>query len=200
MDLMSDFELDGILAFLRSAERLKDTLRSSHTSSGRPESVAEHTWRLCLMALALRNEFPEVDFSRLIRICIVHDLGEAVTGDVPAIDQDAATPKTAKERLGLLDILAPLPDALQAELLALWDEYESASSSEARLAKALDKLETIMQHNQGLNPEEFDYRFNLGYGQQYTEGHPVIVALRAALDRETRRLAEKSQARSRTEG
>jgi putative hydrolase of HD superfamily len=119
---------------------------------------------------------------------------------VPAIDQDAATPKTAKERLGLLDILAPLPDALQAELVALWDEYESASSSEARLAKALDKLETIMQHSQGLNPEEFDYRFNLGYGQQYTEGHPVIVALRAALDRETRRLAEKSQAGSRTEG
>ena len=55
-----------------------------------------------------------------------------------------------------------------------------------RLAKALDKLETIMQHNQGLNPEEFDYRFNLGYGQQYAGGHPVIVALRAALDRERR--------------
>ena len=154
---MSDLELDGILAFLRSAERLKDTLRSSHTSSGRSESVAEHTWWLCLMALALRNEFPEVDFSRLIRICIVHDLGEAITGDVSAIDQDVATPKTAKERLGLLHILEPLPDTLQAELVALWDEYESASSSEARLAKALDKLETIMQHNQGLNPEEFDY-------------------------------------------
>ena len=197
---MSDLELDGILAFLRSAERLKNTLRSSHTSSGRSESVAEHTWRLCLMALALRNEFPEVDFSRLIRICIVHDLGEAITGDVPAIDQDPAAPKTAKERLGLLDIIAPLPDALRAELLTLWDEYESGSSGEARLAKALDKLETIMQHNQGLNPKAFDYRFNLGYGQQYTGGHPVIVALRAALDRETHRLAEKSEAGSQAEG
>ena len=152
-------DLDDILAFLRSAERLKDTLRSSHTSSGRPESVAEHTWRLCLMALALRNEFPEVDFSRPIRICIVHDLGEAITSNVPAIDQDAAAPKTAKERLGLLDILAALLDALRAELVALWDEYESGSSAEARLAKALDKLETIMQHNQGLNPKAFDYRF-----------------------------------------
>jgi putative hydrolase of HD superfamily len=121
-------------------------------------------------------------------------------GDVPAIDQDVATPKTAKERLGLLHILEPLPDTLQAELVALWDEYESAASPEARLAKALDKLETIMQHNQGLNPEEFDYRFNLGYGQQYTGGHPVIVALRAALDRETYRLAEKSEAGSQAEG
>ncbi len=67
-------ELDGILTFLRSAERLKDTLRSSHTSSGRPESVAEHTWRLCPMAVLLRHEFPAVDFSKLIRICVVHDL------------------------------------------------------------------------------------------------------------------------------
>jgi putative hydrolase of HD superfamily len=188
---MSDSELDGILTFLRSAERLKDTLRSSHTSSGRAESVAEHTCRLCLMALLLRREFPEVDFSKLICICIVHDLGEAVTGDIPAIAQDAAAPKAAEERLGLLDILAPLPEVLQPELVALWDEYESAASAEARLAKALDKLETIMQHNQGLNPEAFDYRFNLGYGQQYTTGHPVIAAFRAALDRETRRLADK---------
>jgi hypothetical protein len=71
-----------------------------------------------------------------------------------------------RERLDLLEILAPLPGGLRAELVALWDEYESATSAEARLAKALDKLETIMQHNQGLNPENFDYRFNLGYGWQ----------------------------------
>ena len=197
---MSTFELDGILTFLRAAERLKDTLRSSHTSSGRPESVAEHTWRLCLMALLLRHEFPGVDFSKLIRICIVHDLGEAIAGDIPAIDQDATVPKSAEERLGLLDILAPLPDALRAELVALWDDYESAGSVEARLAKALDKLETIMQHNQGLNPEAFDYRFNLDYGQQYTAGHPVIIAFRAALDRETRRRADQSQAGAQAEG
>jgi putative hydrolase of HD superfamily len=87
-----------------------------------------------------------------------------------------------------------LPGGLRAELVALWDEYESATSAEARLAKALDKLETIMQHNQGLNPTDLDYRFNLDYGQQYTVGHPLIVAFRAALDRETRRRADESQA------
>jgi len=172
----SPAHLEGILAFLREAERLKTVTRSGWTSAGQPESVAEHTWRLCLLALVLGPSVPGVNMERLLRICIVHDLGEAITGDVPAIDQDAAAPKTAKERLGLLDIIAPLPDALRAELVALWDEYESGSSGEARLAKALDKLETIMQHNQGLNPKAFDYRFNLGYGQQYTGGHPVIVA------------------------
>jgi putative hydrolases of HD superfamily len=59
--------------------------------------VAEHTWRLCLMAVLLRQEFPEVDFSKLIRICVVHDLGEAAAGDIPAVDQDAAAPKAAQE-------------------------------------------------------------------------------------------------------
>ena len=67
----------------------------------------------------------------------------------------------------------------------LWDEYEAAASPEARLVKALDKLETILQHNQGRNPPGFDYRFNLGYGRQYTGGHPLIVALRELLDQET---------------
>ena len=78
------------------------------------------------MALLLRHEFPEADFSKLIRICIVHDLGKAITGDIPAIDEDAAMPKAAEGRHGLLDILAPLPDVLRAELVALSDEYESA--------------------------------------------------------------------------
>jgi putative hydrolase of HD superfamily len=123
------------------------------------------------------------------------NLGEAVRGDIPAINQTATSPKAAQERLDLLEILAPLPRELRTELLELWDEYESATSAEARLAKALDKLETIMQHNQGLNPTDFDYGFNLGYGQQYTAGHPLIVAFRAALDRETQRRAHERAGR-----
>jgi putative hydrolase of HD superfamily len=68
-----------------------------------------------------------------------------------------------------------------------------AKSPEARVAKALDKLETILQHTQGENPPEFDYRFNLGYGRAFTADHPVIVRLREILDRETARLAERSE-------
>ena len=188
---MSPSELDGVLAFLRAAERLKDTLRSSHTSSGRPESVAEHTWRLCLMAALLRDEFPGIDFSRLIRICVVHDLGEAIRGDIPAIDQDTAAPKSAEERNDLVTLTAPLPPRLRDEILALWDEYEAAATPEAKVAKALDKLETILQHNQGKNPADFDYEFNLGYGQRYTSGHPLIEAIRVVLDEETRQRAAR---------
>jgi putative hydrolase of HD superfamily len=192
---MQPTDLSGILAFLRAAERLKVTTRSGFTSAGQPESVAEHTWRLCLMALVLHREFPAVDFARLIRICIVHDLGEAIGGDVPAPEQarrlatDPGAAKAAQERLDLLTLLQPLPPELRDEITALWDEYEAATSPEARLAKALDKLETILQHTQGENPPDFDYRFNLGYGRRYTADHPVIVALRETLDRETERRA-----------
>jgi putative hydrolase of HD superfamily len=184
-------DLDGILGFLRSAERLKNVTRSAWTSEGRPESVAEHTWRLCLMALVLQDRFPEVDTARLMQICLIHDLGEAIHGDVPAVDQRAAAPKAAQEREDLLFLLEPLPPALREHITRLWDEYESAQSAEARVAKALDKLETILQHTQGKNPRDFDYRFNLEYGRRYTADDPVIVAIRAILDRETERRAEE---------
>jgi putative hydrolase of HD superfamily len=196
---MNPADLEGVLEFLRAAERLKVTTRSAYTSAGRAESVAEHTWRLCLMALVVAPEFPNVDFARLVKICIVHDLGEAIGGDVPAPEQvrrlsaGVATGKGDAERRDLLALVAPLPVALRDEIVALWDEYEAATSPEARLAKALDKLETILQHTQGQNPPDFDYRFNLGYGRAHTADHPLIAAVRAILDAETERRAQEAE-------
>jgi putative hydrolase of HD superfamily len=184
-------DLDGVLRFLRSAEQLKNVTRSAWTSQGRPESVAEHTWRLCLMALVLADRFPHADPARLMQICLIHDLGEAIHGDIPAVDQHAGMSKAAQERADLLLLLEPLPTALRERITGLWDEYEAAETHEARLAKALDKLETILQHTQGKNPSDFDYRFNLEYGRRYTADDPVIVAIRAILDRETERRAEE---------
>ena len=190
---MNASDLTGFLDFLRGAERLKDTVRSSHTSNGRQESVAEHTWRLCLMALLLHDRFPDVDFSRLVKICIIHDLGEAIGGDIPAPDQSEAGGKAKQERRDLLALLKPLPARQQKEIVDLWDEYETATTAEAQLAKALDKLETILQHTQGANPPDFDYLFNLEYGREYTSGTPTIEALREVLDKETRRRANEAQ-------
>jgi putative hydrolase of HD superfamily len=182
---MNDTELAGILEFLRAAESLKQTTRTSWTSSGQQETVAAHTWRLCLMCVLFAREFPDVDVAKLLKICIIHDLGEAVSGDISAKLQAGMPSKAEQERADLLQLAAPLPAALREEIVGLWDEYEAAASREAKLAKALDKLETIMQHNQGRNPPDFDYRFNLGYGRQYTAGDPLIEALREVLDRET---------------
>jgi putative hydrolase of HD superfamily len=186
--------LDGVLAFLRDAERLKTVRRSGWTSEGDRESVADHTWRLCLMAMLLSGGAPEVDQGRLLRMCLIHDLGEALGGDVPAPAQEASAPKAQQERADLLRLTAPLPPSLREQIVELWDEYEAAATPEARLAKGLDKLETILQHTQGKNPADFDYAFNLAYGRRYTAGDPVLEALRARLDVETARLARERSA------
>jgi putative hydrolase of HD superfamily len=187
---MTPGDLDGVLRFLRAAERLKTVTRSGWTSAGGRESVAEHTWRLALMAMVLYGRAPDVDLARLLKMCLVHDLGEAIGGDVPAPAQAAAPGKAGRERADLLLLLAPLPEEIQREIVGLWDEYERAESREARLAKGLDKLETILQHTQGENPADFDYAFNLGYGRQYTGADPLLSALRARLDEATARRAE----------
>lgn len=184
---MTRSEIDRYLAFFRAAEALKDTLRSGHTRGGRPESTAEHSWRLCLMALTLAEALPGIDVARLIELLIVHDLGEAVSGDVPAPEQ--RDDKTAQERLDMEALLAPLPEAARERLMARWDEYNAISTPEARLAKGLDRLETVLQHTQGANPPDFDYLFNLGYGRAHTDAHPLVAALRAPVDAETERLS-----------
>ncbi len=188
---MDGAEIAGVLEFLRTAEQLKTTYRSGWTSAGRAESVAEHTWRLCLMSMMFADSFPEVDFAKLVKICIVHDLGEAIGGDIPAVHQTAGAGKAEQERRDLLQLLEPLPPRLRDEITALWDEYEEARTPEARLAKALDKLETILQHNQGENPAGFDYSFNLDYGKRYTAIDPLVTGIREILDRDTERRASE---------
>ena len=187
-------QLQGTLAFLRAAESLKYMTRTSWTSNGQQETVAAHTWRLCLMALVLAPHFPGIDLSKLLRICLVHDLGEAISGDISAALQASLPNKAEQERADLVQLVQPLPDAVRADLVALWDEYDAAASPEAKLAKGLDKLETILQHNQGAMPAGFDFLFNIEYGAAYTRDHPVLVALRAVMDAETQQRAREQAA------
>ncbi len=182
---MSSTDFASIIEFLKRVESLKSTTRSAWTAAGTLETTAAHTWRLCLFAMAVADRFPHVDHARLIRMLLVHDLAEAVSGDIPAPAQVGAPPKSTQERADLAALVAPLSDSMQAELLGLWEEYESASSPEARVAKALDKLETILQHVQGENPPGFDYAFNLAYGTKATDAVPELAPLRALLDTAT---------------
>ena len=182
---MDQHELAGRLAFIQAAEKLKDVLRTAYTAQGRRESTPEHSWRLCLMALVFQDQLTGLDFERLLKICVIHDLGEALHGDVPAVGQSAQTDKANGERRDLIELMTPLPAAVQGDLLALWDDYENAASPEARAVKALDKLETIIQHNQGHNPPDFDYAFNLQYGQKHMAAHPLFAQLRALVDAQT---------------
>lgn len=182
---MNDPKLNQRLEFLRHAERLKDTIRSAYTTEGRTESVADHTWRLTLLVITFADLLPGLDLVRLLKICILHDLGEAINGDIPAPLQNNIDPKSQKERNDFQSLLTILPDHLKIEFLSLWDEYENITSNEAQVAKALDKIETILQHNQGRNPDNFDYLFNLDYGKQYTDAVPLASQIRELIDQDT---------------
>lgn len=185
--------IKGRLEFLREAEKLKDVLRSAHTSSGRTESTAEHSWRLCLMAIVFADQLAGLDLLKVLKMCVIHDLGEAINGDIPAVNQAAFPDKGEQERNDLLLLTGALDEALRSEILALWDDYENAQSAEAKAVKALDKLETLLQHNQGLNPADFDYGFNLGYGKKYTSADPVFATLRKLIDQDTRQRISDGQ-------
>ena len=189
--MISDKQLKDRLQFLEKAESLKDTLRSAYTSEGRIESTAEHTWRLTLLVITLSDLLPELDLLHLLKLCILHDLGEAVDGDIPAPEQKNLSTKSNKERENFKSLLVALPETLRVEFLSLWDEYENAQTIEARVAKALDKIETLLQHNQGANPADFDYSFNLEYGKRYTDAVPIASQIRSILDKETSEKASK---------
>lgn len=190
---MQTESLAGYLAFIEASEGLKNTLRSGRTSAGRQESTAEHSWRLALFALALQDEAGAMDLTRILMLCLVHDLGEALHGDIPATMNHDSAAKSNQERADLTQLLAPLPESVRSRLLGVWEEYELAATPEAQFVKGLDKLETIIQHNQGNNTPGFDYGFNVGYGAAATARHPLLAALRALVDPVTRaraRLAE----------
>lgn len=127
----------------------------------------------------------DVDIQRTLMMCLVHDLGELYMGDIAANVNTDEVKKHAAEERDVQRALAVLPERQREELLALWREYNENETPEARLVKALDKAETIIQHNQGQMPPEFDYDFNLDYGKQYFLGHPLLAQLREMLDDET---------------
>ena len=150
--------------FLNAIEKLKCNTRHSWNSNGRRESVAEHSWRLAVMAMLCRDEYPDVDIDKVIKMCLIHDLGEAITGDIPAFFKTDAD--EAKEDDAVSALLKMLPKDTASELEALFTEMSEKSTTEAKLYKALDNLEALVAHNEAdistWLPRE--YEDNLTYG------------------------------------
>ncbi len=88
-----------LLNALTVAERLKDTTRHCYTTKGRHESVAEHSWMMTLMAFFMKHEFPDADMNKVIQMCIIHDLGESFTGDIPTFQKTKADESTEETLL-----------------------------------------------------------------------------------------------------
>ena len=147
------------LDILHVAERLKDTPRHCTTSGGSTESVAEHSWRISLMAFLLRHEFPEINMDKVVDMCLIHDLGECFTGDIPTF---LKTGRDRETEDSLLDQwVKSLPPEVSAGMAALYREMDAQETAEAKVYKAMDKLEAVIQHNESPLSTWADNEFEL---------------------------------------
>jgi putative hydrolase of HD superfamily len=188
MELTS--QLTSILKVLKLAERLKFELRHSYTSSGRQESVAEHTWRMSLMAVLIAPYLEQpVNMERLLKMIIIHDLIEAEAGDVSALDvlrnPAIKIEKERREKAAIENLRRDLDSPVGEEIYSLWYEFEEKSTYEAKVANAFDKLEVQLQHNDAdiatWEEIEFDMSYMMGRHVQFDA---TLTQLKALIEQE----------------
>lgn len=182
-----------ILAFLHEAEKLKSVLRHSWMSSGRRESTAEHTWRMAVMAMVLHPHLKQrPDLFKSLKMVLVHDLVEVYAGDVPAWKKDKSQ-KHGLEVRAMEKLSRFLPGKQGRDISALWKEYQLHQTKEARFAKALDRLEVLIQHGEAdlkyLRRDEF--KFNLVYGVADCNYDPYLKQFRQQLNRDFLKIYKK---------
>lgn len=134
------------IAFIIEVDKLKTVLRKTKAVYvDRYENSAEHSWQIALFALNLRDFAAEpVDIDKVVRMLLIHDLGEIDTGDTLVYDADGAAEREAEELAAMRRILGLLPQPIAADLLALWQEFEARKTPEARFARAIDRLMPIL--------------------------------------------------------
>ena len=171
-------EARKLIETLAVAEKLKDATRHCYTSGGRHESVAEHSWRLMLMAYLVSDEFPEANLEKLLKMCLIHDIGEAFTGDIPAFEKTSAD--ESREEDLLKEWVQSLPEPFAAEMTALYAEMAARETLEAKIYKALDNLEALIQHNESALSTwiPLEYDLQMTYGNDKVCFSEYLTALR----------------------
>lgn len=143
--------INNLIDFHKKAEKLKSTTRHSWLADSRQESVAEHSWMLCLLAMLLFDKLDKkIDLLKVIKMVTVHDLAESITGDIPAHTPDTSKQirhKHQSEEKAFKILVSGLPKGKANEIMSLWREFEEKKTLEAKFAGSLDKLEAVMQHN-----------------------------------------------------
>lgn len=146
-----------ILPFAMELEKFKTCLRTCKTSvPGRGESDAEHSWHLATVVMLLEDDFPELNFLKVLKLALVHDLPEIYAGDTNPY-RDNVEDKAEKEYQSAQQLYALLPDKHNHKMWQLFEEYENQTSEEARLVKRIDKLMPLIQ-NLCTNSDYSSYR------------------------------------------
>ena len=141
-----DERLEKQLAFSLEIDKVKNILRQTHLSEhGRRENDAEHSWHMAVMAYLLREYANEqVDISRVMLMCLIHDIVEIDAGDTYAYDTDSQKSQKEREDRAKERIFSLLPEDQKAEFISLFDEFEANETPEAKFAHAMDNLQPLM--------------------------------------------------------
>lgn len=186
-------KITDYIKIMNTFEAMKRNTRHSWLSDGRHESVAEHSWRLTVMAYFVKDEFPEADIEKIIKMCLFHDIGEAFTGDIPAFlktTEDEIIEEDTVEKF-----ISTLPEEYRDELIPLFDEMNRLETTEAKIYKALDKMETLIQHNEADISTwlPLEYEMNLVYGEKEVQFSEFMLELKKAVNEETIRKIEEEK-------
>jgi putative hydrolase of HD superfamily len=148
---MNQSQINQLLNFFHQAANLKSTLRHNWTASGRQESSAEHSWSSALLFMILKPYLNvTIKDEKVLKMLIIHDLGECIHGDIPGFIKDSHPQKHKnhkdREAKAVLKLFSLLPQKTKIEFLDLYQELEEQITIESKLVKALEKVETMLQH------------------------------------------------------
>ncbi len=187
-----------VLHFMHLAEKLKCVLRHGWTSTGRQESVAEHSWRISLLVMACSSSLDsKINLEKTLKMALIHDIAEAITGDIPYFLAPEGSKKRAEkvqnEKIAINAIKEMFRDVLGPDWLNLWLEYEECKSYEAKVVKALDKIEAQIQQNEAdpstwLECEEVDA--TNGYIKRFSNFDAFLSLLSNEVINESKEVSE----------
>lgn len=186
-------DIKDYIKITETFEAMKRNTRHSWLSDGRQESVAEHSWRLAAMAYFIKDEFPEANISKIIMMCVFHDIGEAFTGDIPAFLKTSDDENN--EENTVFTFCNSLPEPYKNELTALFTEMLELKTQEAQIYKALDKMEAVIQHNQAELSSwlPLEYDLQLTYGEKEVTFSDYTRRLKSAINEITVHKVEKKK-------
>ena len=152
------------IEFIREIDKLKYIFRKTKLiNSDRPENDAEHSWHLAMMAIVLAGHANEpIDLEKVMKMVLIHDIVEIDSGDVFAYDTTKSHDNFDEELKAARRIFGILPEEQAEEFINLWIEFEEMKTPESKFARALDRLEPLLQNasNNGGTWREFDVKYD----------------------------------------